>query len=246
MVEIRRWTDDAVLWSSSAPTLAEAMCEAVRAGVLLDRADLRGADLRGAHLRGARLQRADLRMARLSGAELHGADLRGADLCEATLVEADVSACRLACADLRRAILSGADMSGADLACADMSYADFSGADMRGVDLIGACIAGANMSCANLHGARVSRIAPTEVLLAKWGEVSDDLCADLMRLDASAHPDPAAFDRWAADGPCPYRGGAVPRVANFREKRELWAFGPPPSIYDVVRRLLAERGAVWP
>ena len=79
------------------------------------------------------------------------------------------------------------------------------------------------------------------VLSANWGTVSDKLCADLMKYDASCHPDPAAFDRWAAGGGCPYSGVNVERAANFDEKRELWGNGKFCRPINLMKRVLAEK-----
>ena len=134
-----------------------------------------------------------------------------------------------------RANLYGADLYGANLSGANLSRADLYGADLYGARLYGA----------NLSGARLP--SPTVVLLAMWLTVSDPLCADLMRFDASCHPDPSAFDRWAdaAEGPCPYAGVTVERAANFTEKRALWAPGPSERPYDLMVRVLAEKCPPW-
>jgi len=86
---------DAIIFTSAALTVKDALVEAVS-----KKKDLRGADLQGAYLQGADLQDADLRDADLRGAYLQGADLQGA---------------YLRGADLRGAYLQGADLQGADL-----------------------------------------------------------------------------------------------------------------------------------
>ena len=65
----------AVIYTSQAATVKDAVVEAVAKD-----ADLRGADLRGADLRGAYLTDAYLRGAYLTGADLRGAYLTGAYL----------------------------------------------------------------------------------------------------------------------------------------------------------------------
>ena len=117
----------AVLFSSTADTIADAVQEAIKT-----RADLDGANLRGADLGGADLGGADLGGADLGGADLGGADLRKADLGGADLRGADLSG-----ADLRKAYLRGAYLSGADLGGADLGGADLGGADLGGADLSG-------------------------------------------------------------------------------------------------------------
>jgi hypothetical protein len=157
----------------------------------------------------------------------------------ANLIGANLSGADLSGADLRSANLSGADLSGADLSGADLSGAKLIGADLIGADLIGADLSGANLIGANLSGADLP--SPTVVLLASWGTVSDQLCADLMLFDSQCHPDPVAFDMWVSTGTCPYSGVKVQRAANFAEKKELWGQGQASSIYDLMARVLAEK-----
>ena len=103
----------------------------------------------------------------------------------------------------------------------------------------------ANLRDADLSGAKYNAEtmwpAPSMVLLARWGEVSDQLCADLMAHDAANHPEPKVFDIWAKGGPCPYTGINVQRVANFQEKKELWGKGIAHHALPLMARLLQEK-----
>ena len=165
-----------------------------------------------------------------SGANLYGADLRGADLRGANLYGAD----------LRGANLRGANLYGADLRGADLCGTDLYGADLRGADLYDADLRGANLQEAKLP-------APTVVLLASWGEVAPQLCADLMTFDASCHPEPTKFDVWANGGECPYLGVAVERAAQFTESKEIWnqKVGVTCRPYDLMMRLINEKCPAW-
>ena len=87
--------------------------------------------------------------------------------------------------------------------------------------------------------------APTVVLLADWGKLSDFTTRSLMRLDASAHPDPGAFDAWKRTGVCPYHNAGFKRVANFRENRDLWSPGDPPLIWEAMCYVLHEKCPGW-
>jgi len=128
-------------------------------------------------------------------------------------------------ADLRGADLSGADLSGADLRWAYLRWAYLRGADLRGADL------------------RRADLPPvTQLLLCCWGTVSDELCLELMRYDASNHPHPEKFDEWAKGGKCPYDNEQFQRCANFQEKRELWKAGKSKSAYELVIMLFKETG----
>lgn len=74
------------------------------------------------------------------------------------------------------------------------------------------------------------------LLRSNLGRLSDALTLELMRRDAWAHPDPSAFDAWAApnDGPCPYNS-SISRMHFFEEARSLWSPGPPEMRdYDLI------------
>jgi hypothetical protein len=142
-------------------------------------------------------------------------------------------------ADLRYADLRDANLRGANLRGANLRYANLRDANLRYADLWDANLRGANLRYAKWNDA-TNWPAITAVLLANWGEVSDDLCRDLMRYDAYCHPDPSAFDKWATGGPCPYHGLKIQRAAHFQEKKELWVPGPVRT-YDLFTRLLAEK-----
>ncbi len=124
------WLSHEVLHEGTAESLCALLVAAVKAGVRLWRANLRGAYLNGAYLRGAYLRGADLRGAYLNGAYLRGAYLRGAYLRGAYLRGADLRG-----AYLNGAYLRGADLRGADLRGADLRGAYLRGADLRGADL---------------------------------------------------------------------------------------------------------------
>ena len=111
-------------------------------------------------------------------------------------------------------------------------------ANLRDADLRGANLGGAYLG-------DVRGLVPAVVLLASWGTVSAGLCRDLMRWDAANHPDPGAFDRWAAGGPCPYDGVLASHAAQFVQSKEHWSPGPCPRPYDLVVRVLAEKCPAW-
>jgi hypothetical protein len=82
---------DAVIFTSAALTLRDAILDAIGKQADLSRADLSGADLSGADLSGADLSRANLLRADLSRANLSRANLSGADLSRANLSWANLS-----------------------------------------------------------------------------------------------------------------------------------------------------------
>mgnify|MGYP001564128835 CR=1 FL=1 len=141
-----------------------------------------------------------------------------------------------------------ADFSGANLWGANLYGANLYGANLYGADLSGANLRDANLRGANLRGAKYNDKtmwpAPSMVLLALWGEVSDQLCADLMAHDAANHPEPKSFNVWKKTGACPYGNLNFQRSANFREKPELWnarLLKKNPTAISLVMRLLKEK-----
>ena len=102
-----------VLFSAAATIIKDALVEAVKKGVNLDCADLRGANLCGADPRSANLRSANLCGADLRSANLRSANLCGADLCGANLCWANLCGANLRGADLGGAYLCGADLGGA-------------------------------------------------------------------------------------------------------------------------------------
>ena len=104
----------------------------------------------------------------------------------------------------------------------------------------------ADLHSANLRSAKFNSAtkwpAPTMVLLANWGEVSDTLCLALMRFDCANHPDgPKRFDEWVKTGRCPYDNSQFQRSVNFLEKKNLWKRGLSKSAINLVKMLLKEK-----
>ena len=124
---------DAVIFTSPAFTIKDALIEAISKKINLSGPNLSGANLSGANLTGANL----------SGAYLSGANLRGANLTGANLSGANLSGAYLSGAYLSGAYLSGANLSGADLSGAYLSGPNLSWAYLRGANLSGAYLRGA-------------------------------------------------------------------------------------------------------
>ena len=154
---------------------------------------------------------------------LHWADLRYEDLREASFMKAD----------LRYAWLMGTNLQ----------HVDFTDADLRYADLRNTCLLGAEFDNAKVYGVRWP--APTEILLANWGEVSQNLCRKLMRYDASNHPDPKSFLRWAMNGRCPYSEINFQRAALFAERANVinnrFLQTKVETAYNLVQMLLKEK-----
>jgi hypothetical protein len=134
---------DAVIFTSAAVTLRDAVMDAIKQKINLRSADLSSANLSSANLRSANLSSANLRSADLSSANLRYADLSYADLSSADLRSADLSS-----ADLSYANLRSADLRSADLSSADLSYANLSYANLRSANLSYANLRSANLSSA--------------------------------------------------------------------------------------------------
>ena len=138
MIEIlHKYTKAVIYKSETAETVAQAVCEAVKANVSLSGSDLRDSnlsysDLRGSDLRGSNLSGSDLRGSDLRGSNLSGSDMRGSDLSYS-----DLSGSNLSYSDLSYSDLSGSNLSGSNLSYSDLRGSNLSGSDMRGSDLRG-------------------------------------------------------------------------------------------------------------
>ena len=176
---------------------------------------------------------ASLYCVNLSNVQLYDVDLSDADLSYANFYRANLSN-----ADLRGANLYGASLENTNLEHANLKGANLKGAYLRNVNIKGACLHGANLSDTYLP-------PPTEMLLAAWDHLSDELTADLMNYDAACHCDPTAFDRWANGGDCPYMGVLFRRAANFPEKKHLWNPSRPLCRpWDLMIRCFQETGVI--
>jgi hypothetical protein len=167
-------------------------------------------------------------------ADLSSADLSSADLGSANLRSANLSYANLSYANLRYADLRSANLSYANLSYANLRYADLRSADLSSADLRSADLSYANLSYANLP-------SPTMLLLSAWYSVPAELTLELMRYDASNHPEPSKFDEWAKGGDCPYSDIKWQRCANFHQNRELWKAGKKTkTALELVLMLFAE------
>ena len=104
-----------IIYKDKSKTIKTTLQNAIKKGI-----NLHWADLRGANLCEADLCFANLRCANLTDANLYNSNLRGANLYRADLYGAYLRRVYLCDADLRGANLSGADLTGADL-----RYANF-------------------------------------------------------------------------------------------------------------------------
>jgi hypothetical protein len=148
-------------------------------------------------------------------------------------------------ADLESASLQSASLQSANLQSANLRYADLQYADLRNANLQYADLRSADLRYADLRNANLP--SPTIVLLAHWGDVSKQLCADLMEYDAWVHGDREAFNVWAIQGACPYSNHSEQRAANFKESKEVWVeqIGKLCSPRDLMLRLFQEKDIKW-
>lgn len=102
-----------VFFKSDSPSIKETIKDAIRKGISLNKAYLKGVNLSGADLSGADLSGANLGSAYLRGVILRSADLNGA---------------KFNLADLSGAKLMGANLSGTALSNTILSWANLNGA----------------------------------------------------------------------------------------------------------------------
>jgi uncharacterized protein YjbI with pentapeptide repeats len=187
----------------------------------------------------------------LSWVNLSGANLSGTNLTKADLSGSDLSTANLSRANLTEAVLSKADLSRADLFKANLSRANLFRADLSKADLSRADLSNANLTSANFSWTTINKakfffntFPPVSFFMQLYlGEISNDLCLELMRRDAWAHPDPVAFDHWANGDGCPYHGMESARLWDFCEHSYLWVSGPPQMRdADLVLAICKEKG----
>ena len=121
-------------------------------------------------------------------------------------------------------------------------------ANLDRANLDSANLYGANLDSANLYSANLCNAAlpaPTTVLLANWGTLSNDLCRECMCYDAHNHPNPEKFNEWMKTGKCPYADEKIQRCVNFAEESELWTpdllTKQPLSAFELMVRLIREK-----
>jgi hypothetical protein len=139
-MDIKNRFTGTILYSSTCPTLREAVIEAIKRKVNLSGSDLSGSNLSGSDLRGS-----DLSGSNLSGSDLRGSDLRGSDLRGSDLSGSDLSGSNLSGSDLRGSDLSGSNLSGSDLRGSDLRGSDLSGSDLSGSNLSGSDLSGSDL-----------------------------------------------------------------------------------------------------
>jgi len=213
------------------------------AGADFSDVDLFGINLPWANLAGADFSDVDFSEADLFRTDFSGADFSDVDFSEADLFRTDFSGADFSDVDFSKADLSNVDFSEADLSNVDFSEADLFGASFFGANLHGVDFSEADLSRTNFSGASFSKVnfymtslyrANLEfpkfpsirfISQIRLHHLSPDLTLELMRRDASAHPCPEKFDKWAKGGPCPYQNEE--RFWLFEEKRQLWKAGKP-------------------
>jgi len=102
---------------------------------------------------------------------------------------------------------------------------------------IKANLSSANLRLANLFNTKLPSIGM--VFLASWSEVSDQLCLELMRYDASLCG--GSFEKWVEKNICPFDGQMFTRSINFKEKKELWSPGSAKNALELCMMLLKEK-----
>jgi len=170
-MEILHKITDECIFKSRHKTLLRTVETAVKQGISLMRADLRGADLRRCDLRDSDLRDSDLREADLRGCDLRGCDLRRCDLRDSDLRDSDLRGCDLRRCDLRDSDLRDSDLRRAYLRGADLGEADLKGADLRGAK---------NVLCISPIGSRgdalYAVIHPKTVMIKTgcwWGDIKN-------------------------------------------------------------------------
>jgi hypothetical protein len=216
-IQIKNYNNPSIVIyeSSSAQNVKECVEEAIRNGVGLQMADLGGANLERAYLKVADLWNADLREANLWRSNLRGADLYETNLWRANLKGADLVRSNLGGANLVRSNLGGANLKGADLK-------------------------GADLWRANLWRAKYDI---PQVMQARWYDISDKLCLEMMRYDCASLDEEDGrklFAEWKKNGTCPFDKANKVRPLLFQEKKEIWRYDKPKSLEDIFKMIVED------
>lgn len=206
------------------------------------RAELTNLDLRGLDFSDKNLTNIDFSHSILSECNFENSILNRSSFYYSTLRNTNFHRIQACESNFRKSFAEGAIFSESDLTAANLSKADFERASFYGCNLTSINILHSDVSGTNLKNAILC--APTAMLLADWGELSDELTALAMAFDASCHQDKELFDNWSEWGPCPYGETNYQRACNFLEKRSLWHSSiAPPTPYNLMIMLIKEKCA---
>jgi hypothetical protein len=182
-----------------------------------------------------------------NNAVLKNASFKNSRIVNSSFIEACLEAANLNNTFAVSINFSWAKLSKASMIQSNVSNSNFYYASLRSADLTNANLRRTNLYFAILKEAIVKETlwpSPQMVLLACWGEVSDDLCTHLMRYDADNYSNPNKFVEWANDVVCPYLYEKFQRSANFTACRKLITDNfldiKPRSAYDLAQELLRE------
>ncbi|MHA2333203.1 MAG: pentapeptide repeat-containing protein [Candidatus Hodarchaeales archaeon] len=217
----------------------EPLCDIDFTGIDLTKVDFTGMNLTEVNFTGINLEQANFTKANLYKATFYRATLIDANFSEANLNEACFDQTNLLNANLKRTNSLNVCLRGANL-----YGANFEGANLEFANLLNTNFTKAKLANASLKGADLP--APSVLLLADWGNLSDKTTTALMRLDADNHPEgETLFDIWATSGHCPYLYYKTQRVVNFKESKKLWSPGPAPTMYEAMCMILDEKCPGW-
>jgi len=173
------------------------------------------------------------------GADLHDENLGGIDFKGENMSGANLSGANLIDTNLSWANLSRSNLSSAVLINTNLSYVNLFGTNLTGSRIKGANLYAARMYESNLLDARYS--ISSILFSVHWGELSDELTIECMRL-CMLFTGVEKSNDWISSDRCPYGYGR--RDILFNEKKSLHGHHiglPTVNIRELFKRLCEEK-----
>lgn len=184
--------------------------------------DFTGADLTHCVFKSTDLSCSSFKFAKLDGCKILNSTLLESNFAYATMTNAVLKTC--------------------DFHSSNLSNANLSDSDLENSDLWNCVFNGTYLTNCNLKGVRIG--SPTMILLANWGELSDELTTLAMAYDASCHQDKKSFEDWSKWGSCPYKTTNYDRACKFVESRQLWNSEiKVPGAFELMIKIIREKCA---
>lgn len=204
------------------------------------RAELKEMFLGGLNFSNRNLTSINFANSNLSRSNFDYALLNKCDLTQSIIQHSSFIAANLTGSLLMESNLKYTNMTNANLRSANLNDANLMDSNLSGSCLIDSSLYRTLLMDSNLKEVELG--SPTNVLLAYWADLSEELTALAMAYDASCHEDPILFNEWAEGGDCPYMCKKYKRGCNFLEKRECWNSNiTAPRPFDLMVALIKEK-----
>lgn len=197
-------------------------------------------DLSGMQFVGDRLVEIDFSNADLTDCVFDWSNLNRSCFYASRLIRSKFLSCMLTEANFAYAGMRETNLKHCDLTGSNFNYTDLWSSNLEDSHLVNCSFIGSNLLECNLKNTKLG--SPTLLLLADWGELSDELTKLAMAFDASCHHNKTLFDAWSESGRCPYMSCSYERACKFKEKRYLWdAEIKAPGALELMIKIIQEK-----